>query len=169
MTRTELTSLLLRLAIGLGLALAVVGVAALFDLRLPLPYPLALGLVGGAVSWLLDHSPDHADQLSAPALDLDVDYALPHGSDARVRRLEDMAWGAQPRQAMTARALARTLDEIAQERARDPDAPPLPEDLRALLREAREADPEAHPVPPIDRRALHRHLHQLADGEERER
>jgi hypothetical protein len=145
MTRPELLSLLLRLAAGTALALAVVGLCSLFGLGLPLPLPLALGLVGGAVSWMLEHSPDHADQVDAPALDLDVDYALPHASDPRVRRLEDMAWGAQPRRAMTSRALARTLAEIARERDRDPDAPP------------------------IDRRTLHRHLHQLADGEERER
>ncbi|MBB5832250.1 hypothetical protein [Brachybacterium aquaticum] len=169
MTRRELRSLLLRTALFLVLAIAVVAVAGIAGLRIPWPLPVSLALVAGAGSWLLDRGVDHDDQLDAPALDLDADYALPHAQDTTVRRLEEAVHGAQPRRRMTSRALARTLGEIAEERERDPEAPPLPPDLARLIATAREPDAEAHPVGPIDRRTLHRYLHQLAAREERER
>lgn len=150
-------------AVGLQLACILVG------LILPLPMMIALGLLGGAVWWMLGSGAERADQLHAPALDLDVDYALPHAQDTRVRRLEDLAHGAQPSRRMTGRGLVRTLGEIADERARDPDAPPLSAALTQLIETARHPDAEGHPVGPLDRRALHRCLHELAPREERDR
>ncbi|AXK44423.1 hypothetical protein [Brachybacterium saurashtrense] len=159
--------LLVRLALGTALALVVWAVAALVGLFLPVPVLLSLGLAGGAIAWIVDQGADRADRLHAPALDLDVDYALPHAQDGRVRRLEDLAYSAQPRRRMTARGLARVLGEIADERAHDPDAPPLSPELTALLETARQPDAEAHPVPALDRARLHRFLRELAPREER--
>ena len=62
-----------------------------------------------------------------------------------------------------------TLADIADERARDPDAPPLGPELSELLRAARAAAGSQQPFPPIDRRALHRYLDELALREERHR
>lgn len=158
----DLRSLLWRLLIGAGAALLAVAVTAPFGLRLSLPIPLALGLGGGALSWLLRFSPSRADHMDAPELDLDADYALPHAQDMRVRRLEDTIHGSQPSRRMTTRGLGRILGEVADERARDPQAPPLSADLRTLITEARRPDAEAHPVRPVDRRTLHRYLRELS-------
>ena len=161
--------LLVKLAIGVALALALYVVCTFFGLYLPLPLLVSVGLACGAIWWIIDEGADRADQLHAPALDLDADYALPHAQDTRVRRLEDLAHGAQPSRRMTSRGLVRALDEIAEERARDPDAPALSNGLERLLVTARHPDAETHPVGPIDRRALHRCLTELASREERDR
>lgn len=86
-----------------------------------------------------------------------------------MRRLEDLAYGAQPRRRMTGRGLARVLGEIADERARDPEAPALSSDLARLIETARRPDAEENPVGAIDRRGLHRCLKELAPREERNR
>ena len=161
--------LLIRLALGVVLAVAVYFVCTLIGLYLPLAMLISVGLALGAVWWIIDQGADRADQLHAPELDLDVDFALPHAQDTRVRRLEDLAHGAQPRRRMTGRALARVLGEIADERARDPAAPELGPALTRLIETARRSDAEAHPVGAIDRRSLHRCLHELAAREERDR
>ncbi|MDN5820860.1 MAG: hypothetical protein L0H74_04975 [Brachybacterium sp.] len=161
--------LLTKLVISVLAALVLYGVCTLFGLFLPLPVLISLGLAGGTIWWFIDEGADRADQLHAPALDLDVDYALPHAQDTRVRRLEDLAHGAQPRRRMTHRGLLRTLGEIADERSLDPDAPPLGPDLNRLIETARQPDAEQHPVGPLDRRALHRCLRELAQHEERDR
>lgn len=159
----ELRSLLLHLLVGAAIALVMFGGLAAAGLRMSLPTLLAAGLAGGAAIWLLRLEPSRADQLDSPPLDLDVDYALPHGQDIRVRRLEDMIHGAQPNRRMTARTLARTLAEIAEERALDPQAPPLSPALQSLIDRARHEDPAAAPIHAIDRRTLHRHLQELAN------
>jgi len=159
---TALRPLLVRMAVGVGAALAIVGVCALFGLRFSLPFPIALGVVGGTLLWIWHVGVPRADDLSLPALDLDADYALPHAQDQRVRRLEDMIYGAQPRRRMTARSLSRVLGEIADERGHDSAAPPLSADLTSRITEARHPDADSHPVGPIDRRALHRYLRELA-------
>ncbi|MGO1407824.1 MAG: hypothetical protein ACTHV2_05455 [Brachybacterium sp.] len=161
--------LLIRLGLGAALSLAAYFVCTLIGLYLPLAVLLAVGLTGGAALWIIDQGADRADQLHTPALDLDVDYALPHAQDTQVRRLEDLAYGAQPRRRMTGRGLARVLGEIADERARDPEAPDLSPALARLIETARRPDAEQHPVGAIDRRALHRCLTELAPGEERDR
>lgn len=158
----ELRSVLLHLLVGAVIALVVFGGLAALGLWVALPTILAAGLVGGAAIWLLRLEPDRADQLDIPPLDLDVDYALPHGQDIRVRRLEDMIHGAQPNRRMTARTLARTLAEVAEERARDPQAPPLSPQLQDLIDRARHEDPEAAPIRAIDRRTLHLYLRELS-------
>lgn len=155
--------LLLRLAICVGAAAAIVGVCALLGLHLALPLPIALGLVGGALLWIVQVGIQRAEHLFTPQLDLDADYALPHAQDQRVRRLEDMIYSAQPSRRMTARSLSRTLGEIAEERARDPGAPPLSSGLSSRITEARHPDAENHPVGAIDRRTLHRYLRELAE------
>lgn len=165
----NLLPLLWRLGISVVAALVVVGVCALFKLLIPLPVPIALGLSIGTIWWIIHVGADRADQLDAPQLDFDADYALPHAQDMRVRRLEDLIHGAQPSRRMTSRGLARTLGDIADERSRDPDAPPLSQGLTQLIAQSRHADAESHPVAPIDRRALHRYLRELAVGEERDR
>lgn len=161
--------LLIRLALGAVLAVAAYFVCTLIGLYLPLAMLIAVGLTGGAAAWIINQGADRADQLHAPALDLDVDYALPHAQDTQVRRLEDLAFGAQPRRRMTARGLARVLGEIADERARDPEAPDLSPGLARLIETARRPDAEKHPVGTIDRRGLHRCLTELAPREERDR
>lgn len=161
--------LLARLAISVLAALVLYVVCTLFGLFLPPPVLVSLGLACGTAWWIIDEGADRADQLHAPALDLDVDYALPHAQDTRVRRLEDLAYGAQPKRRMTHRGLLRTLGEIADERAHDPDAPPLSTDLTRLIETARHPDAEQHPVGPMDRRTLHRSLKELALREERDR
>lgn len=161
--------LLLRLALGAALAVLAFVVCTLLGLYLPLAMLIAVGLTGGAAVWIIDRGADRADQLHAPALDLDVDYALPHAQDTQVRRLEDLAYGAQPRRRMTGRGLARVLGEIAEERSRDPDAPELSPALSRLIETARRPDAEKHPAGTIDRRGLHRCLTELASREERDR
>ena len=158
-----LRSLLLHAVVGAAAALAVVAACALAGLHLSLPTMVAAGLAAGAAIWLLRLEPSRADQLDSPPLDLDVDYALPHGQDIRVRRLEDMIHGAQPHRRMTARTLARTLADIAAERELDPQAPPLSAPLQDLVDRARHEDPEAAPIRAIDRRTLHRHLRELSN------
>ncbi|MGY5764047.1 hypothetical protein ACXET9_02450 [Brachybacterium sp. DNPG3] len=164
----DLRSLLLRLAISTAGMLAVVGVCAAFGLRFSLPLPIALALIIGAISWLLNSTPRRADHVDAPRLDLDADFALPHAQDMRVRRTEDMIHGAQPSRRMTSRGLARTLAEIDDERRHDTAAPPLSGELDAILRAAREGDAAAHPVGPIDRRHLHRYLRELSRHSDQE-
>lgn len=159
----------MRLALAALVAVVIQLACTLVGLVLPLSMLVALGLLGGALWWVLGAGAERADQLHAPALDLDADYALPHAQDTRVRRLEDLAHGAQPSRRMTSRGLARTLDEIAEERARDPEAPALSTGLERLLETARHPDAETHPVGPIDRRTLHRCLTELASREERDR
>ncbi|WP_114855508.1 hypothetical protein [Brachybacterium sp. YJGR34] len=146
---------------GAVAAVALVGVCALVELRLSLPLMIAGGLAAGAAVWLVRIETSRADGLDAPRLDLDVDYALPHGQDVRVRRLEDLIHGAQPSRRMTARGLARTLAEIAEERARDPQAPPLSPELQDLLDRAQRPDAEEGKIGSIDRRTLHRALREL--------
>lgn len=160
--------LLTRLAGGVLIALVLYAACRLFALILPLPMLLACGLLAGAIWWALGVGADRADHLHAPALDLDADYALPHAQDTMVRRLEDLTYGAQPNRRMTSRGLVRTLGEIADERARDPDAPALSPGLTDLMETARHPDTENHPVGPLDRRALHRCLNELAPREERD-
>lgn len=77
--------LLIRLGLGAALSLAAYFVCTLIGLYLPLAVLLAVGLTGGAALWIIDQGADRADQLHTPALDLDVDYALPHAQDTRVR------------------------------------------------------------------------------------
>lgn len=162
--RGELTGLLWRIvvaavaAVGLALALRLAG------LEVPLPLPIAAGILAGAAWWFLHVGTDRAEPVHAPDLDLDADYALPHAQDMRVRRLEDTIHGAQPHRRMTSRGLALLLAEIAEERALDPEAPPLGPELSRLLHTVR--TPEAT-IPPIDRPTLHRYLDELAAREER--
>lgn len=161
--------LLIRLVLGAAAAVAAHLVCRIIGLVLPLPVLLSVGLACGTALWIIAQGADRADHLHAPELDLDVDYALPHAQDVQVRRLEDLAFGAQPRRRMTGRALARVLGEIADERARDPDAPDLSPALARLIETARRPDAEEHPVGAIDRRGLHRCLRELAPSEERDR
>lgn len=154
-------SLLRHLGAALTLALVLVAACALFGLYLSVPTVCALGLVAGAGLWLVRVETSQADTLDPPLLDLDVDYALPHGQDTRVRRLEDMIHGAQPHRRMTARPLARTLGHVAESRTRDPYAPPLSPALSRLASQVRDQDPEKNPVPAIDRRTLHTYLREL--------
>lgn len=165
--RNQLLDLVWRAGLLAGLAIGLAALCSLFGLVVPLPLPAALGLLCGTVWWFLRHGADRADRPHPPELDLDADYALPHAQDMRVRRLEDLVHGAQPHRRMTARGLALLLGEIAEERARDPDAPPLDPALRDLIATARRDPAEGREVPPIDRKALHRFLHQLAPREER--
>lgn len=158
-----LKSLLLHVLGGAAAALALLGIFTFVGMRMSLPMVLAGGLAAGAAIWLVRLEPSRADQLDGPPLDLDVDYALPHGQDVRVRRLEDMIHGAQPHRRMTARTLARTLAEIAAERAQDPQAAPLSAPLQDLIDRAQVGDPEAPPIRAIDRRTLHRHLRELSN------
>lgn len=164
--RAGLRSLGVHLGVGFALALVLAAVCALFGLHLSLPTLCALGLAGGAGLWLVRAEVSRADTLDPPPLDLDVDYALPHGQDMRVRRLEDVIHGAQPHRRMTSRALARTLGEVAEARSRDPLAPPLSPALSRLLEQVRDPGTEAESFPPIDRRTLHRHLRELSDTTE---
>lgn len=161
--------LLIRLALGAVLAVAAYFVCTLIGLYLPLAMLISVGLACGAALWIIDQGADRADQLHAPELDLDVDYALPHAQDTQVRRLEDLAFGAQPRRRMTSRGLARVLGDIADERAHDPEAPELSPGLTRLIETARRSDAQDHPVGAIDRRGLHRCLNELAPREERDR
>lgn len=164
--------LLVRLAACLLLAAAVIAVSATFGLRVSWPIPLALGLALGTVLWIVDRGADRAEQLHPPQLDLDADYALPHAQDMRVRRLEDAIYGAQPSRRMTARTLGQVLGEVADERDLDPDAPALSSNLSQLIERSRTPAAAERSVPavsPIDRRTLHRYLHELAAREERDR
>ena len=162
--RGELVGLLWRTAVTTGTMVVLALACGLADLVVPLPVPVAAGIILGAVWWYLHVGGDRAEHARLPALDLDADYALPHAQDMRVRRLEDMVHGAQPSRRMTSRGLALVLAEIAEERARDPDAPPPGPELSRLLRTARTEDAS---VPPIDRPTLHRILDELAVREER--
>lgn len=162
MTRSTRT-LVLHLVAGLLGALALTGVCAVFGLFLSIPTMCTLGVAAGAGLWLVRVEPARADSLDPPPLDLDVDYALPHGQDMRVRRLEDVIHGAQPHRRMTARALARTLADVAEDRARDPRAAPLSPALSGLLEQVRDPGTDAESFPPIDRRTLHQHLRELSD------
>ena len=168
MSRT-LLGLMWRTVVTTAAAVLLTLALALMGLVLPLPLPIALGLLTGAAWWFLHVGADRAEPSRAPRLDLDADYALPHAQDVRVRRLEDLIHGAQPHRRMTGRGLALVLANIADERARDPDAPPLGPELSELLRAARAAEGSQQPFPPIDRRALHRYLDELAPREERPR
>src|SRR5699024_1784832 len=78
----------------------------------------------------------HAESLSAPDLDRDPGYSLPHAQHQRVRRLEDLIYSAQPHGRMTARGLMRVLGEVAEDRPSDPDRPELSHDLRSRIAEA---------------------------------
>ncbi|GAA1335006.1 hypothetical protein NLU66_16010 [Brachybacterium sp. NBEC-018] len=147
------TGLAVRLLIGAATALVVVLVCSLFDLQLALPLPLALGLAAGAIAWWVHVGVDHADQLHSPPLDLDVDYALPHAQDQRVRRLEETIHGAGPRRRMTTGALVRELEGLAAARGVHLDLP-------------RRSGPDGPEAVPVDRAALHRHLRQLAAADE---
>ena len=162
--RGELTGLLRRIVLAVGAAVALALACRPAGLEVPLPLPVAAGTLAGAAWWYLHVGVDRAEPVRAPGLDLDVDYALPHAQDMRVRRLEDMIHGAQPHRRMTSRGLALVLAEIAEERAWDPEAPPLGPELEGLLRTVRTSDA---PVPPIDRPTLHRYLDELAAREER--
>lgn len=154
-----------RLLAGAAAALALVLVLRLAQIDLALPLPLALGIVAGAVSWALAARIERAEALDVPRPDLEADYALPHAQDTRVRRLEDMVHGAQPRRRMTGRALGQVLAELVAEHDRDPDAPPLSAELRRLTAGGGEDDS----VLTVDRRTLHHHLRELAAGEEKDR
>jgi len=162
--RTDLLELLWRTAATTGAAVALALLCRLIGLQLSLPLPIAAGIIAGAMWWFLSVGPDRAEHTHVPEVDLDADYTLPHAQDMRVRRLEDMIHGAQPHRRMTSRGLALVLADIAEERARDPDAPAPGPELSRLLRTART---EGAAVPPIDRRALHRYLDELAPREER--
>lgn len=162
--RTDLLELLWRTAATTAAAVALALLCRFIGLQLSLHLPIAVGIVAGVMWWFLRVGPDRAEHTHVPEVDLDADYALPHAQDMRVRRLEDMIHGAQPHRRMTSRGLALVLADIAEERARDPDAPALGPELSRLLRTART---EGATVPPIDRRALHRYLDELAPREER--
>lgn len=166
---STLLGLLGRTAVTTAVAVLLALACALMGLVIPLPLPIALGLLAGAAWWFLHVGADRAEPSRAPRLDLDADYALPHAQDMRVRRLEDLIHGAQPHRRMTGRALALVLADIADERTRAPDAPPLGPELTALVRAARAAGGSQQPFPPIDRRTLHRYLDELAPREERPR
>lgn len=155
--------LLLRLAVAAVLATLLTLGLSLIGWYLDPVVPLTILLIAAAISWLLWLGIDIGDAVTVPRLDTDVDSMNPHAGDVRVRRLEDMMFAAQPRQRMTARSLGRTLGEIADERARHEDAPPLPKDLTDLIATSREEDAEAHPVRPVSRAALHRYLRILSD------
>ena len=164
--------LLLRLGGCVAGALVVVGLFRLWGLELALPLPVALALAIGGGWWLLRRGIESPESLDAPDLDLDADYALPHAQDMRVRRLEDAAHGAQPSRRMTARSLGQVLGEIADERALAPDPPALSSELTTLIERSRTPagpDGSVPQVAPIDRRTLHRYLHELAAREERDR
>lgn len=162
--RDQLLELLWRTAVITAIMIVLALACGLAGLEVPLPVPIAAGIILGAVWWYLRAGTDRAEHARVPALDLDADYALPHAQDMRVRRLEDVVHGAQPNRRMTSRGLALVLAEIAEERARDPDAPPPGPELSRLLRTVRTDGAE---VPPIDRPALHRYLNELAVREER--
>ena len=162
--RTDLLDLLWRIAATTAATVVLALLCRLIGLELSLPLPIAVGIIAGAMWWFLRVGPDRAEHTHVPDVDLDADYALPHAQDMRVRRLEDMIHGAQPHRRMTSRGLALVLADIAEERARDPDAPAPGPELSRLLRTART---EGATVPPIDRRALHRYLDELAPREER--
>lgn len=170
--REDLLPLAWRMAAGAALALAVMLVAGLFSVRISWPVPVALGLIAGTAWWILNQETERDDAPHHPDLDLEADYALPHAQDMRVRRLEDAVHGAQPSRRMTARTLGQVLGEIADERARDERAPALSEGLTQLIERSRtpaRPDGDAPDVAPIDRRTLHRYLHELAPREERDR
>lgn len=160
MTR-DLRSLLVHLGGALAVGVVLVLVCRLFGLLLAPAVVAGAALLVGAAVWFLREPPERDAQPDPPPLDLDADYQLPHGQDARVRRLEEMVHGAQPSRRMTARSLARVLGEIADERARDPEAPPLDPELRDLIERAREGEGSDASAPAIDRRALHRFFRRL--------
>ena len=154
--------LLLRMALCVAAALALVVLCALLGLRLALPLPIALGLMSGALLWIAQVDFPHAESLSAPDLDRDPGYSLPHAQHQRVRRLEDLIYSAQPHRRMTARGLMRVLGELAEDRPPDPDRPELSHDLRSRIAEAAQTETQDLPVAPVDRRTLHRYLRELS-------
>lgn len=165
----DLTPLLLRLGVAVAVAVAVRFALMPVGLHIPWTLLITLGLMAGAAWWVMFEGADRAHQLDPPRLDPDVDAVLPHGQDTTVRRLENTVYSAQPGRRVTTTALARLLVEIADERDRDPDAPPLSAPLTQLLTRIRRRDTDDAPMDAIDRRALHRILRELAAREERDR
>src|SRR5699024_1990969 len=103
--------LLLRMALFVAAALALLCLCALLGLRLTLPLPLARVLMSGALLCSAPVVAPPAESLSAPDLVRDPGYPRPHAQHQRVRRLEDLIYGAQPHRRMTARGLMRVLGE----------------------------------------------------------
>jgi hypothetical protein len=125
--------------------------------------PLGVLLVLSVAVWLIRTGIEVAYPVQTPRLDTDPASGTPYSGDVTVRRLEDMMYAAQPQHRMTSRALGQMLGDAAEEHDDHEHAPALPGDLRHLITESRAQDPEAHPVPAVDRRTLHRYLRLLAD------
>ncbi|PMC75578.1 MULTISPECIES: hypothetical protein [unclassified Brachybacterium] len=166
-TPRSLRALSLRLLICAAVIALAAAVGRMVGLLFPLPYLVTFAVLAAVLWWLFSRGSAASDSLDFPAYDLDGDYALPHGQDQRVRRLEDLVHGALPGRRMTQRGLAMTLGRIAAQRPAD--APPLSPDLTAWIDSAANADAQQHPVRPVDRRTLHRYLRELAAGEEGDR
>lgn len=168
-TRPELPLLARDAALALLIALVLRLVLAWAGIHLATVPLLALALALAAGGWFLRRGLERAEASAAPELDPDPDAARPDARDQRVRRLEATAYSAQPARRTTSRALGQVLGEIAAERERREDARPLSVPLRRLIAESAAADHDAHPVAPIDRATLHRHLRELADETEENR
>lgn len=166
MTRI-LRALIPRLLLAVTTMLLLVIALRLIGMHLALPVPLAIALAGGALWWIAGVAADVATPLETPELNLDPGYALPHAQDPVVRRIEDTLYGAQPRRRTSTRALGQLLGRLADQRehrAGPQGAPPLSPALQDLIGHSR--DPQAHDAPrPVDRRFLHRILHELATPE----
>lgn len=159
----RLRSLLVHLAAALAAALVLMVVLRVAGQILHPWLPLAVLLVVALCAWLLSPDLRTADALETPALDDEPEALSPHAADVTVRRLEEMIHGAGPRRRMTSRALGQVLARAAEEREHRDDAPPLPEDLRSLMRAASAED--GTPVPPVSRTDLRRWLRALAAPE----
>jgi hypothetical protein len=161
--------------LGIHLAVAVVATAVLWLLLRIAGYilnpvvPLGVLLVLAVAVWLMRSGIEVAYPVRTPRLDPDPTNGTPYSGDVTVRRLEDMMYAAQPQHRMTSRALGQMLGDAAEEHDTHEHAPALGEDLRHLIAESREPDADAHPVPPVDRRKLHRYLRELAATSQEDR
>ncbi|HIY24522.1 MAG TPA: hypothetical protein H9837_09515 [Candidatus Brachybacterium merdigallinarum] len=166
MTRI-LRGLVPRLLLAVAAVLLLVIALRLIGMHLALPVPLAVALAGGALWWIVGAGAEVAIPLESPELNLDPGYALPHAQDPAVRRIEDTLYGAQPRRRTSTRALGQLLGRLADQRehrAGPQGTPPLSPALQDLIGHSR--DPKVHDAPrPVDRRFLHRILHELATPE----
>ena len=149
MTRI-LRGLVPRLLLAVAAVLLLVIALRLIGMHLALPVPAEVAI-----------------PLESPELNLDPGYALPHAQDPAVRRIEDTLYGAQPRRRTSTRALGQLLGRLADQRehrAGPQGTPPLSPALQDLIGHSR--DPKVHDAPrPVDRRFLHRILHELATPE----
>ncbi|MFC0675256.1 hypothetical protein [Brachybacterium hainanense] len=158
----ELAVLLRDIAIGLATALLAIIVLSFVGMHLQPILPLSLAVLGATGLWFLRRGISRADAADHPELDLDPDAARPDARDVLVRKMEAAAYSAQPSRKITGRAVSQILARIAEEREHREDVPPLSEGLRRLIAESQQGDHDAHPIGPIDRAALHRHLRELA-------